>query len=418
MSVVKRDGKWYIKGRVKREDGTYYQYTKLARGCKYVNEAREYEVEFIKQWQAIQVAKYNKSFSELASEYLEQAATNVKAVTVRTDQDIIDKCNKLFGNKKINLFTKDYLQEFIKELEKHYSKSYVSKYYYTIRKIFKYAVNEEYIQVNPMQKVRRSAYKDEVKKEMDFWEPSEFNIFIKYVVNPEMKRFFIFLYYMGTRKGETQALKWEDIDFKNDTVRINKTITNKIKGKAWEITSPKTSNSIRNISMPDIVRNALMEQREYYCELEGFSDDCFVFGFFRPLPSETIRKNLIRAVATANKDGHNLKQIRIHDFRHSHVSYLINNKSTIYTDFDIANRLGDTVKTIQETYAHWFKNADKKIIEFINDDTKSEKHTEELSYQSKTTNKYGELIELKELLDMNIITMEEFNLKKKQLLGI
>lgn len=35
MSVVKRDGKWYIKGRVKREDGTYYQYTKLARGCKF-----------------------------------------------------------------------------------------------------------------------------------------------------------------------------------------------------------------------------------------------------------------------------------------------------------------------------------------------------------------------------------------------
>lgn len=415
MSVVKRDGKWYIKGRVKREDGTYYQYTKLARGCKYVNEAREYEVEFIKQWQAIQVAKYNKSFSELASEYLEQAATNVKAVTLRTDQDIIDKCNKLFGNKKINLFTKDYLQEFIKELEKRYSKSYVSKYYYTIRKIFKYAVNEEYIQVNPMQKVRRSAYKDEVKKEMDFWEPSEFNIFIKYVANPEMKRFFMFMFYMGPRKGEAQAVNWTDINFVIDLVRFNKTVTNKIKGKPWAITSPKTKNSIRNASMPKIVKDILLEQREYQEGLEGFNENCFVFGFFRPLSSETIRRNFIKAIKAANEDGHNLKMIRIHDLRHSHVSYLINNKSDKYTDFDIANRIGDTVKTLHETYSHWFVDADKKIIEFINEDTKEK---EIVQIQSDTENKYGELKELKELLDMDIITIEDFNIKKKQILGI
>ena len=32
MSVSKRNGKWYIQGNIKREDGTYYRYTKLARG--------------------------------------------------------------------------------------------------------------------------------------------------------------------------------------------------------------------------------------------------------------------------------------------------------------------------------------------------------------------------------------------------
>ena len=122
MATIKRDGKWYIKGRIQKEDGTYYQYTKLARGCKYVDEAREYETEFVKRWQAIQVAKYNKTFAELAEECLAQAV-NVKAVTIRTDQDIVDKCNKVFGKKKINLFNKEYLQKFIKGLEEKYSKS-------------------------------------------------------------------------------------------------------------------------------------------------------------------------------------------------------------------------------------------------------------------------------------------------------
>lgn len=413
MATFKRDGKWYIKGRVKKEDGTYYQYTKLARGCKYVNEAREYETEFIKQWQAIQVAKYNKTFAELAKEYLLQAV-NVKAVTIRTDQDIIDKCNKVFGEKKINLFNKDFLQKFIKNLEEKYSKSYVSKYYYTINKIFKYAVNEDYIAVNPMTKVRKSAFKDEVKKEMLFWEPEEFETFIQYVKNPEMQLFYTFLYYMGTRKGEAQALQWKDIDFDKNTVRIYKTITNKIKGKAWEITSPKTQNSMRTIIMPDIVKNALIEQRKYCERLYGYDMDCFVFGFNRPLAAETIRKNLIRGVESANSDGKQLPLIRIHDFRHSHVSYLINNKADQYSDYEIAQRLGDTVDTIRKTYAHLFKDADRKIIDFMNKDTKkTEKDTD-----STKTNKYSELKELKELLDLDIITLDEFNAKKKQILDI
>ena len=416
MATFKKNGKWYIRGKIKKEDGSWYQYTKLARGCKYSNEAKEYEIEFIKQYQEIQVAKHSKSFSQLAEEYISKA-TNVKAVTLRTDQDIIDKCNKVFGDKKINLFTKDFLQRFIKELEEKYSKSYVSKYYYTINKIFKYAVDEEYIMVNPMQKVRRSVFKDEVKKEMLFWEPNEFDVFIKYVKNDEMRRFFIFLYYMGTRKGEAQALQWKDIDFDSGIIKIYKTVTNKIKGKAWEITSPKTKNSVRNIIMPNVVKNALIEQKEYCKDMVGFNQDCFVFGFIKPLASETIRKNLIRSVESANNDGNELKVIRVHDFRHSHVSYLINNKSDKFTDHEIAQRLGDTVQTINETYAHMFKDAGRKIIEFMNDDI-SNKYTENKEKKIVISNKYDELRELKELLDLGIITDEEFTLKKKSILEI
>lgn len=414
MATFKKNSKWYISGRIKKEDGTYYRYTKLARECKTVNEAEEFEVLFRKKWQNMQIAKNTMCFSELAKEYIE-AATHVKAVTRRTDEDIIDKCNKKFGKKSINLFNKDYLQKFIKELESKYSKSYVDKYYYTISKIFKYAVNEDYLVVNPMQKVRKSAFKDEVKKEIQFWEPEEFEIFLKYVKNEEMKRIFVFLYYMGTRKGEMQALQWKDVDLKKGTVQINKTYTNKIKGKAWEITSPKTQNSIRTIIMPEIVKNALKEQQEYCMKLYGYDANSFVFGFKRPIPAETLRKNLERGIDAANKEGNTLKSITPHGFRHSHVSYLINNKSDQYTDFDIAQRMGDTVETIRRTYAHMFKDSDRKIIDFIDKDTS----IKEINFEKPKKYDYiNELKSLKELLDIGVITEEEFSLKKKQLLGI
>ena len=171
---------------------------------------------------------------------------------------------------------------------------------------------------------------------------------------------------------------------------------------------------MRTIIMPDVVKVALMEQKAHCEKLCGYDMDCFVFGFDRPLPAETIRKNLIRGVESANADGNSLHLIRVHDFRHSHVSYLINNKADQYSDYEIAQRLGDTVETIRKTYAHLFKDADRKIIEFMNKDTSK---METVPEQPKTS-KYDELKELKELLDIGIITPEEFTAKKKQLLGI
>ena len=39
-----------------------------------------------------------------------------------------------------------------------------------------------------------------------------------------------------------------------------------------------------------------------------------------------------------------------------------------FTDYDIAKRLGDTVATLHNTYAHWFKRKDENIINFMNMD--------------------------------------------------
>ncbi len=80
-----------------------------------------------------------------------------------------------------------------------------------------------------------------------------------------------------------------------------------------------------------------------------------------PLDPETVRRVKREKVKAANEKDENknkqLELIRVHDFRHSHASYLINNMSDQFTDFDVAKRLGDTVQTLHNTYAHWFKTA-------------------------------------------------------------
>lgn len=417
MTVFKKNDKWYISGKIKKDDGNYYSYTKLAQGCRLQKEAKEYERLFKLRYQDIQVSSRYLTFKELASQYMD-TLVNVKKSTLRTYQDKIDMINEVIGSKKVNLLTKDTLQKYIRSLEKKYSNEYVSKFYYLIRSVLNYGIENDYIQVNPMAKVRLRVNKDDIKKEMLFWEPDEFNRFIEAVEDQELKTLFIFLYYMGTRKGETLAIQWKDIDFNNDIVSIYKTVTYKVKGTTYAITSPKTQNSIRNIPMFKIVKDSLSEWKEVHKQMYGFSEDCFVFGFYRPMPDERPRKQMIKILNRLNKDlpaDQQLKRIRIHDFRHSHASWLINNMGKYdFSDYDVAKRLGDTVQMLHSTYAHQFKDAGRNIITSMeNDFAKADRSLQ----HKEVNNKYADLIELKQLLDMGIITQDDFDTKKKQILG-
>lgn len=59
----------------------------------------------------------------------------------------------------------------------------------------------------------------------------------------------------------------------------------------------------------------------------------------------------------------NLPIIRIHDFRHSHASLLINNNINI---LEVAHRLGhaSTTQTLQ-VYAHLFPNDENKVVKLL-----------------------------------------------------
>jgi integrase len=58
-----------------------------------------------------------------------------------------------------------------------------------------------------------------------------------------------------------------------------------------------------------------------------------------------------------------VKQIRVHDLRHSHASVLLNNGVNILA---VSKRLGhSSIKTTLEVYAHLMKESDDAMIEAI-----------------------------------------------------
>ena len=219
-----------------------------------------------------------------------------------------------------------------------------------LNSIFSYG--EKYYDLpNPVKKV--DGFRDRsIKPEMNVWTIEQFNRFLEVVADEELRALFTLLFYCGLRKGEALALTWGDYDFDRHRLRINKSITRKEDGKAWSVTTPKNSHSVRTILVPDAVDTALtaLYKRQ--------STKAFIFGNDRPLAENTLTRQFKTLTTKAE-----LPEIRIHDLRHSCASHLLSNENgQAVSPVAVAKYLGHTVEMLLTTYAHILPNGEEEIV--------------------------------------------------------
>lgn len=198
-------------------------------------------------------------------------------------------------------------------------------------------------------------------KKMKFYTWEEFKKFLSVIDDLKYKALFEVLYYCGLRRGELRGLSWENIDLDDKTLSVVKNVTNETGDHGyWKVTTPKTRTSARTIPMLDILVEDLSRLKEYNKKHQyGFTKYYFVFGDINPIHPDVLRrtKNYY-----AEKAG--IKQIRIHDFRHSCASLLINNGANIMI---VAKYLGHAkIDETLNTYSHLFKNKMDDIVNLMN----------------------------------------------------
>ena len=152
-----------------------------------------------------------------------------------------------------------------------------------------------------------------------------------------------------------------DIDLVNKTISISKSITSKVlketTQKTYQVTTPKNNSSIRKILICDYLQQALLN---YINDNPNAKDGQFFFGIDKPLDDNTIHRRLIKYSDLAK-----VKKIRLHDFRHSHASYLIYLGANILL---ISKRLGhiNTQQTLN-TYSHLYPSSEIELINKMNE---------------------------------------------------
>jgi integrase len=192
----------------------------------------------------------------------------------------------------------------------------------------------------------------------------EFNQFISVIHDDLWKVFFYTLYYTGMRKSEIQALTWNDIDFNKSQIIVNKIVSVKTT-EHYKITSTK-NNLNRKIKMSKTLNDILFEYKKSKQAYNDFSNNWFVFGDIRFLPQTTIDRKKHQFFLESG-----VNEITIHEFRHSHISLLINEYlktgQTDTTKFFImmANRMGHTIDVMQKTYMHLFPTVQDEIVDLL-----------------------------------------------------
>lgn len=360
--AVKKDGKqkYSVKINYVDSNGDYKQVKRIAYG---LDEAKLMEQQ-LSQSVKEQALSSRITVRHLYDEYIAAKKYEVRETSLKkTEQVLTLHVLPEFENTRIDKLNTQNLQKWKQTInDGDYQIRTKQNFYKEFRAFLNYAVKMEYLPKNPLLKVGNFKAPMELKKEMDFYTPEEFQLFIKSakdfaeenndIVSWSYHTFFCIAYYTGMRKGEIYALTWNDIT--DSEIHITKSLTQKLEG-GDRITPPKNQSSVRVIQIPKPLLSVLNEHKERCKAIDGFSENCYICGGIRPVRDTSVEN--------ANKkfaEAAGVKKIRIHDFRHSHASLLANEGINIQ---EIARRLGHSdVSITLKVYSHLYPTETERAL--------------------------------------------------------
>ena len=157
--------------------------------------------------------------------------------------------------------------------------------------------------------------------------------------------------FIGVRLGELMGLEWQDVDFRNGIISINRS-SQYLSDMGVFTKVPKTESSIREIAIPEFIISLLEEyklwyeeQKSLYGELWTNSDRLFVQADGKPMHPSTISKWFVKYVGQIG-----LPVINFHGLRHTNASLLVAQNIDIAV---ISARLGHAqISTTLDFYVH------------------------------------------------------------------
>lgn len=357
MSVQKdeKTNTWFYRKRVKDASGKTVMLRK--RGFKTKKEAQFAETQIEYELGSLQRITIN----QICDEFLKYIENQYKVNTIYGKKIVIDKYIRgYFGTMYPQKITNNQVLNWQNALKREkLSVPRINKITGEFKSIFEYADKFYNIKCNPVRTVGFIKETAPVKNIMQIWTPDEFNQFIETCKSDILEyTLFNLLYYTGLRKGEALALSWDDIDTLTKRLCVSKTISQKHKEKnsTYTITSPKTSKGSRTIDLPEKIISLLNKYKQWQIkDCPDLTNQGFIFGGKKPISQTSLERYKNKKCKEAG-----VRQIRIHDLRHSHASLLINMG---ITPLFISERLGHRdVSTTLDVYSHLFPSNQREIV--------------------------------------------------------
>lgn len=352
MSVYKdkKRGTYYVSFSQKDiSTGKFKHITK--RGFLTSKEAKQWERE---NYGKVRIRNVSKSFSDISREWEQACQASIEVQ--QKHKAHFEKRFAEFQNRAIESISKADLITWRNELaEMPYSTRTKNTTIAYVKGVFRFAT--DMYGVPNSASMLRSLKKtdDEEMQEMEVWTPEEFQRFLTMVDDPVLKLYFEFLFWTGCRRGEAMALQTNDVSDKHATIRYSQ----RTRKRGLK---PTKTKQVRRIELDD----------QLWKDLQPLflQNGRYLFGGDKALTPHYISDHFKEAI---KKSG--VKPIRIHDLRHSHATWLINNGVNVVA---VSKRLGHaTIEQTLKTYTHLLSHTDQEMMLKINEyrspgETKSE----------------------------------------------
>lgn len=232
-------------------------------------------------------------------------------------------------NIKLKELTAEDIQEFYSAQLERVSANTVIHYHAVIHRALKYAVKIKTIQSNPAVNVERPRKEKFIGS---FYDKKEINTLFDIIQGHPLEVAIKLAAFYGLRREEIIGLKWTAIDFENNTLTIQHTVTEcNLDGKHIEVASDtaKTDSSLRTMPLVTNFREMLLakkEKQEHYRKLCGRSyckeylDYIFVNEMGERWKPRYLSDGFKRIL-----EQNGLRRIRFHDLRHTCASLLLAN---------------------------------------------------------------------------------------------
>lgn len=280
------------------------------------------------------------TIGECIDKYIEINKEYLKERTIYTYQNKKKEMLRTFGDADIDVFTQEYLQNYINECQKQG----VPKKTLQTRLALLFLALKPYKKYQPFRFV--AVEKD--KEEKKVYSENDVKKIADYIIAHPRRLYtpILIAIYTGMRLSEITGLKWENVDFENKTISVKRNAA-KIAGKDF-VSTPKTKNGMRTVYMTDTLceyLKPLQKQKDFYV--------CTGSAEIQPARSVQRSNELL-----CKKLG--IENCGMHAYRHAFASALLKESTDFKTISEVMGH--SNILITQNIYNHTTQERKNEVI--------------------------------------------------------
>ncbi|ANT42966.1 site-specific integrase [Helicobacter pylori] len=246
---------------------------------------------------------------------------------------------------KLKKITKEKIAKYHESALKHYKKNTIHNLNANLKSFLEFCETEGFMEKSPYFAITLKNAQEATTIEPFSLE--EVKTLIENAPSLRLKAFLTVAFLTGMRTGEQLALTWEDIDFNEKKIVINKSLN-----ELGTITTPKNKPSVREVDLLEPVEKILKE-------LQASEPENKKFVFISMPKRTTMFQRAFRSLLKAL----DLKDRKLYTTRHTFASLMLSQGEE---PMWVSKTLGHKdLNTTYKTYSHYIPKQEKERAKFL-----------------------------------------------------